>query len=106
MLLVYVNVVEFTDYWVCKKGVGYYGLGAFFTLPVVCMAYVGTCHSRKDSFGIPEILTNTYVTCDAPRLSGQPTKQIVTEAWPDRFFVFKALFFNLIVVLYIQSLED
>ena len=30
----------------------------------------------------------------------------MTEAWPDGFFVFKTLFLNLIVVLYIQSLED
>ena len=34
MLSIYVNVVEFTDYWVCKMGVGYYGLGAAGTLPV------------------------------------------------------------------------
>ena len=34
ILSIYVNVVEFTDYWVCKMGVGYFGLGAAGTLPV------------------------------------------------------------------------
>ena len=58
----------FTDYWVCKKGARHYGLGAAGTLPFSLFDTGWDLPLPDDSVGKAEILTNIYVTCDAPRL--------------------------------------